>query len=373
LVEPRPETARVSTLELFFDLVFVFTVTQLTQVLVDRFDERGVLQVALMLGLIWWMYGGYAWLTNLVAPHSTNRRLLLLGGMGAYLVLALSIPEAFSGSGATFGLAYLVVVLVHSGLFSRALEVGNIVAVAPYNLLAALAVVGAGVAGGTPQYVVWAIVAVFLWLTPWLVDPAAFEIAPSHFVERHGLVVIVAIGESVVVIGIGAAGLPVDLPLVLVAITSLALSACLWWTYFGGGDDEAAERAMAGAHGARRYGQAINAFGYAHLLLLFGIIAIAAAQKKATGHAFDPLATEEAVALAGGLAVYLAGDALFRRSLAIGRVDLRLGVAVLALATIPLGTEGVALAQISVLVLLMTAMFALESRGPAEVSQAGFE
>jgi low temperature requirement protein LtrA len=289
--------------------------------------------------------------------------------MGAYLVIALAIPEAFSGTGATFGLAYLVVVVVHSGLFSRALEVGNIVAVAPYNLLAALAVLASGIAGGTAQYVVWAVTAVLIWLTPRLVDPSAFQVAPSHFVERHGLVVIVAIGESIIVIGVGAAGLDVDLPLVLVAVTSLALSACLWWTYFGG-DDEAAERALTASSTERRFRQAIEAFGYAHLLLLFGIIAIAAAQKKATGHAFDPLATEEALALGGGVAVYLVGDALFRRSLAIGRVDLRLGAALLALATIPLGTEAVAVAQLGVLVALMLALFAIESRGVEAVPQA---
>ena len=111
---------RVSTLELFFDLVFVFTVTQLTTVLVGEPNGHGVLQVFLMLGVIWWMYGGYAWLTNAVPPHGAARRLLLLGGMAAFLVLALSIPGAFAGSGLTFGLAYLVVIAIHGGLFIRA-------------------------------------------------------------------------------------------------------------------------------------------------------------------------------------------------------------------------------------------------------------
>jgi len=134
--EPQEEEVRVSTLELFFDLVFVFTLTQLTAVLADRFDERGLLQVAVMLGVIWWMYGGYVWLTNAVAPDRAGRRLLLLGGMAAYLVLALAIPEAFEGSGLAFGLAYAAVILVHSGLFSHALE-KRLVAVAPFNLVVA--------------------------------------------------------------------------------------------------------------------------------------------------------------------------------------------------------------------------------------------
>src|SRR3954454_6136809 len=111
---------RVSTLELFFDLVFVFTITQLTTVLVDEPTLRGLAQVALMLGVIWWMYGGYAWLTNSVAPDRATRRTLLLGGMAAFLVLALAVPKAFGDAGVAFGIAYVVVVLIHGGLFSRA-------------------------------------------------------------------------------------------------------------------------------------------------------------------------------------------------------------------------------------------------------------
>ena len=116
---PPQEVVRVSTLELFFDLVFVFTITQLTTVLVREPNWRGVLQVFLMLAVIWWMYGGYAWLTNAVPPDRPERQLFLLGAMGAYLVLALSIPRAFTGSGLTFGLAYLAIVCVHAGLFAR--------------------------------------------------------------------------------------------------------------------------------------------------------------------------------------------------------------------------------------------------------------
>src|SRR2546429_5975426 len=115
-----PEAGRVTTLELFFDLVFVFTITQLTALLYHAPTLRSVAQVVLMLGVIWWMYGGYAWMTNSVTAHTTSRRLLLLGGMAGYFILPLSIPRAFSSSGLAFGLAYLVVVSVHTIFFSRA-------------------------------------------------------------------------------------------------------------------------------------------------------------------------------------------------------------------------------------------------------------
>lgn len=111
---------RVTTLELFFDLVFVFTLTQLTTVLFEAPNGRGALQVVVMLAVIWWMYGGYAWLTNAVSAHTPSRRLLLLAGMAAYFVLALSVPRAFTSSGLAFGLAYVVIVVIHTVLFTRA-------------------------------------------------------------------------------------------------------------------------------------------------------------------------------------------------------------------------------------------------------------
>src|SRR5438094_3036891 len=150
-----PEAGRVTTLELFFDLVFVFTITQLTAVLYHAPTLRSVVQVVLMLGVIWWMYGGYAWMTNAVSAHTTNRRLLLLGGMTGYFVLALAIPHAFSSSGLAFGLAYLVIVSVHSTLFTRASSQSAaraILTLAPFNLASAIVLVVGGALGGAAQY-----------------------------------------------------------------------------------------------------------------------------------------------------------------------------------------------------------------------------
>ena len=131
------EPQRVTYLELFFDLVFVLTLTQLTTVLFLEPNGQGLLQVVLMLGVIWWMYGGYAWLTNAVSAHTISRRLLLLGGMAAYFVLALSVPDAFESTGLAFGLAYVVIVVIHTVLFTRATAVSAaraILTLAPYNL-----------------------------------------------------------------------------------------------------------------------------------------------------------------------------------------------------------------------------------------------
>jgi low temperature requirement protein LtrA len=356
--------SRVSTLELFFDLVFVFTITQLTGVLEAHPSWRGMLQVILMLAVIWWMYGGYAWLTNTVSADRLSRRLLLLGGMAGYFVLALAIPHAFSGSGTAFGLAYLAVVLVHAILFTRASSesvVRAILRLAPFNLATALLVLAAGISGGTAIYVLLAAAAALEWISPRLVSDSGFQIATEHFVERHGLVVLIAIGESVVAVGMGAHGLAVDLRLVTVVIAGLALSACLWWAYFGG-DDERAERALRAAPPERRPRLAVNAFGYCHLLILLGIVAVAAAVHEAVGHAFHELEAARALTLAGGVAIFLVGDALFRYSLGIGRGRWRLVCAIAVLATIPLGTLIAAEAQIVALVALLVACFAAEAR-----------
>jgi low temperature requirement protein LtrA len=228
------------------------------------------------------------------------------------------------------------------------------------NLIAALVLLVGGIAGGAAQYVLWALAFVFLWISPRLIGNAGFVIGAAHFVERHGLVVIVAIGESIVAIGIASQGLAIDLALVAFAILGLALSAGLWWAYFG--EEERTERALATAPPERQALVAVDAFGAGHIPILLGIIAIAATLKEATGHVFDPLDFEPALGLALGLSVFLAGDVYFRHVLGLGRGGLRLVAAVLAPATIPLGTEVSAFAEVAALVAVIVAALAVEQR-----------
>ena len=332
--------------------------------LVDHDLGEGLGQLALMLAVIFWMYGGYAWLTNQIATDRALHRGVLVAGMAGYLVLALAIPDAFGDAGTAFGLAYLAVVLVHAGLFSRAPSEGarrGIRAIAPFNLATAALVLAGGLAGGTAQYVLWAVAAVAEWVTPRLVGVSSFEVDVAHFVERHGLVVIVAIGESVVAIGIGAEGLAVDVGLAAVAVLGLLLSTCLWWAYFGG-DDVRAEHAMAAAAGPRRARMAVDGFGYAHLALLAGIIVVAAGIKAVLAHPGDELEAKQAVQLAGGAALFMAGDVLFRRVMGIAQGPWRALAAVAVLVSIPVGLELSAAAQLVVVVAVLGAALAAEAR-----------
>jgi low temperature requirement protein LtrA len=355
-------SVRVSTLELFFDLVFVFTITQLTGVLVDGNGVSALVQVMVMLAVIWWMYDAYAWLTNAISTDRLRFRLLLIGGMGGFLVVALAVPNAYEGDGLAFALGYLVVVSLHTAMFVRGAsvsEVRAILRIAPFSFVGVTLLIVGGSLGGDWQWALWTFTAVLLWLTPYFASTEGFVVAVSHFVERHGLVVIVALGESIVVIGAAAAGLPLDRGLVLVALLALALSAALWWVYFS--DAEEVERAFHETVPERRPQLALNGFGYWHYGILLGIVAVAAGLKKAIGDPYEPLDGWTAVGLAAGAALFVLCDVGFRRTFGLERNRTRLLAAAVALATIPLGTELGAAAQVAAIAALVGAALAGES------------
>ncbi|MFG1998020.1 low temperature requirement protein A [Spirillospora sp. NPDC048911] len=361
---PGEEIYRVTTLELFFDLVFVFAVTQLTGVFVKELSLLGLFQVVLMFGVLWWMYSGYAWLTNMLAPSSARRRLLILTGMGGFFMVALATPTAFKDGGVVWGLGYLVLVLAHVALFAQGNP--NILRVLPANLLAAALIIVAGLLDGVTVYVLWTIALIVPIVQPYIVAPGGrFIIQAAHIVERHGLLVIVTLGESIIAIGIGAEGVELDADLVVAVLLGLALAAAIWWTYFVG-DDERAEESLAAADDPSRAQMTMFGYFYAHMPVIVGVIVMAAGLKKAVGHAWEGLATGPAVALAGGVALYLAGDVLYRRIVRIGPSRIRLAAAVVSLAAIPLGLW-LAAAELAALILVITAALLLEYRTRARI------
>jgi low temperature requirement protein LtrA len=357
----KEDELRVSSIELFFDLVFVFTITQLTALLAAKPDGESLAQIVLMLSAIWWMYAGFAWLTNAVPPERTGLRLPLLAGMAAFFAISLSIPTAFTENGVVFAGAYLIVIAVHTVLYmqSASWSLAGVWLLARMNLAAAGLILAGSIIGGTWEYVLWGLTVLIFAVTPALVSEAGW-IRPSHFVERHGLVVMVALGESVVAVGIGASGLDITWQLLAVATLGLTLSTELWWVYFMG-DDEEAEGALRAMTPTRREFLAANvAYYWAHLLILLGIVCVAAALERAIGHAFDSLSFARALALGGGTALYLAGHALFRRALGLPFKPWRAVAFVLALGTVALGPTTSALAQLAVLVAALGACIVAE-------------
>ncbi|MCT9931102.1 low temperature requirement protein A [Planotetraspora sp. A-T 1434] len=359
---------RVSTVELFFDLVFVFTVTQLTTLIVGdfahpavtggsdghRFTGQGTVQTLLIFGVLWWMYSGYAWLTNTVPPHRPARRILILLGMAGFLIMALAIPSVFDGGGAAFALGYLVIVLVHGALYLQASAAFT--RVLPFNLAGTALIFAAAFVDEPGNYVLWTAALLLLWTSPYFIGQKGFPLHPAHIVERHGLLVIIVLGESIVAIGIGASGDHPGAKLIVAALLGLALTAAMWWVYFGG-DEEAPERALIGVDVVRRTRLILGAYFYAHVPMLLGIVATAAGIKKAIGH--DHLGLGPAVAMAAGVALFLIGDVWFRRVLGLGQGPLRLIAALAAAASFPLGMWWSA-AQLAALVALLVAVLSLE-------------
>ena len=356
---------RVSTLELFFDLVFVFAITQLTGILSHDVSVTDGFRVLLIFGVLWWMYGGYVWLSNARPPARTPERLLMLTGMAGFLVMGLSIPHAFGRDGVALGLGYLVVVVIHAWLYQRVNR--NIARVAPFNVAAALLIIGAGLAGGGGAFALWTAALAVQVLSP-LVLPVRgrFAIEPAHFAERHGALVIVVFGESVVDIGIGAEGHAVTVSLALSAALGLALTAALWWAYFGAEDDERAERAMTQADQAARPALALAAYFYAYIPLLLGVVALASGVKQAIVNTATTLPAGPCVALGCGAALFLAGSAAFRHALRIGSERYRLAAAAVSVAASAVGVTLSVAAEIAVLTVIVAVALILERRAVPE-------
>lgn len=365
---PSPYSAdsaepRVTPLELFFDLVFVFTITQLTTLLAREPTVTGLLQALLIFGNVWWMYGGYAWLTNAVPPRELGVRLLLLLGMSGFLLIALAIPTAFGAGGMAFGVGYMVVTLVHTGVFMRTSQQSVMQAVrglGPFNLVTAVLLLAAGFTTGWLRWALFAASFVLHWATPYLAPIGGFRIRVAHFVERHGLILLIALGESVVAVGIGLGTAALPAGRIITALLGLALAASLWWLYFNG-DEERAEKAMERAAVERRPWLAVQAFGYIFLPLLGGIVVVAAGMKLAVVGFDQPGALSPALFLAFGVAAYALGLVLFRWLLHSGPLSVRLAIAVLALPTALIGIALTPLAQVVALVVILTAGIVADS------------
>ena len=353
----------VTTLELFFDLVFVFAVTQLTQLLLASDGAGGYGRAALVLAVTWWMYDGYAWLSNNVDPRTTSTRLPMLVAMACFLVMAIATPEAFGDAAWAFAIAYLVVVLVHAASFARSTVGGSAVAVRgilPVNLAAALCLVGAAAAGEDHGWIGWVAAVSVLGLSVALRREAGFTIRPGHFAERHQLLIIIALGETVVATGVGAQDHITDAAVLTAAILSLALIAAMWWVYFTGDDERALERLEASPP-ERMSSDALWAYGLAHPVMIAGLVMVAAGLHEVVHAPGHHLAARWAWTMAGGLAVYLAGEAMFRRRLGGGPVAPTLLAGAACLLTVPLGTAGSGLAQLAGLTALLVVWLVLRA------------
>jgi low temperature requirement protein LtrA len=366
-VEVEPETEdehQVTSLELFFDLVFVFAITQVTGLMSDDPTWAGVGEGLLVLAALWWAWGAYAWLTNEIDPDEGSSRLAMLGAMAAMFVAALAVPHAFGSDGVLFGVAYFAVRAMHIVLFAEATP--NVDVHQAALRLARTAIPGpallivAGFLDGWTQVALWIVALTIDYSGPYVFGVRGFSISPGHFAERYGLIVIIALGESIVAIGIGAAGIELDTAVVLAAILGLGLSAALWWAYFDVVVYVARKKLME-ARGLERARLARDAFSYLHLPMFAGIVLVALGLKTVIAHVDEPLETVPAVALCGGVALYLLShDGIrFRDSRTVnGR---RCLAALVSAALIPVATNVDALVALALVTGVCAALIAYET------------
>jgi low temperature requirement protein LtrA len=306
---------RVTPLELFFDLVFVFAFTQVTSLLVDEPTWGGVLRAMLVLGALWWTWDVYAWLTSALDVDEGGVRLAILASTGMMLIVALAVPGAFGDDALLFGVAYLLVRLLHLVLSAIVSQDdpdrrGAILRFAPTTIFAGLLLLLAAFLDGDARVALWVVALAIDYLGPAVIGMGAgWAVAAEHFAERHGLIILIALGESIVAIGAGA-GLDLEPGVVLSAGLGLVVVSALWWLYFDVAAIFARDQ-LTQASGIVRARLARDAYGYLHLPMVAGIVLFAFGLETTLHHVSDPLDTVPAVALCGGLALYLLGHIAF--------------------------------------------------------------
>jgi low temperature requirement protein LtrA len=353
-----PESAApVTMLELFFDLVFVFTVTQLTTTIGDARDVRDYVQAFCVLSVIWWMYDGYCWLANNVGPTSFSTRVPMLAAMTAFLLLAIAVPDAFGHDALFFAVVYLAVVTVHAVSFQRSTMGGSaraIVGIAPVNFGAAACLFVAVALPERWRWVAWAVALIIFVASMRSRRESGFALRPRHFAERHRLLLIIALGESVIAVGVSAQG-HVSEPASLVAVLlSMLLIALFWWVHFA--EEERSTQALVDIEEAdpdKMVRAGLLAYSISYLVLVSGVILVASGLHQVVHDAWHPLDWRTAWTLGAGVAVYLFGNSLHLWFLGLS-TGWRLKVcAVLALATAPLGHGTTAAWQVAVLCVLI--------------------
>ena len=362
----RREGERVTPLELFFDLVFVLAITQCTALMSHDQTWSGLAQGLLILGVLWWAWVGYSWLTSVIDPEAEAVRFVIFVAMAALLIVSLCVQEAFDNLALTFALGIGVFRTAHIALFMLAGADDqdlrrSVIGLAVSTAVAVGLLIVASLFDGVAQGALWAL-AIFLDMAgPYFFGSEGWKIVPGHFAERHGLILIIALGESIVAIGVGASG-ALDLGIGAAAVLGVFLAAALWWTYFDVVALVSARRLGEAEVGKIQNELARDSYSFIHLLMIAGIVLMALGMKVTIGHYDEHLHDVPAFALLGGLAVYLIGLVAFRYRHVQTLNRHRLGLAIVLLFLIPVATSVDALISLAMAVVLIWVMILFEHR-----------
>jgi low temperature requirement protein LtrA len=363
----RREGERVTPLELFFDLVFVLAITQCTALMSHHPTWSGLAQGLLVLGVLWWGWVGYAWLTSVIDPEEGAVRLVIFAAMAALLIVSLCVQEAFGNLALTFALAYGAFRVAHIALFMLASPDDDalrhsVLGLAVSTAVAVAVLICASFLDGLPQGSLWLLAILLDMGGPYFFGSDGWRLMPGHFAERHGLIVIIALGESIVAIGVGASG-ALDFGIGVVAVLGVALAAAMWWIYFDVVALISARRLGEAEQGRPQNALARDSYSYIHLAIVAGIVLTAFGLKTTIAHDGDHLHAVPAFALLGGTAVYLLGLVAFRYRHVQTINRQRLGLAIVLLILVPVATALPAVISLAIADVLIWIMIAYEHHG----------
>ena len=369
-VELRDGEARVKPLELFFDLVFVLGFTQCTALMVHHPTWEGLAQGVLVLTLLWWSWCGFAWLTSVVDPEEGAVRIALFASMAALLVVALCVPESFGDRALAFAIAYGLVRVGHLVLFVLASREDpdlrhSVITLAISTMIGVSLLVAASFLDGAAQGAMWVAAIVIDYGGPAIFGTGGWRLVPAHFAERHGLVIILALGESIVALGVGAeVGLSAEV--IAAAALGIALASAVWWTYFDVVSLVTEHRLSTADVGRQQNALARDSYSYLHLPMVIGIILMAFGLEQTLAHVDEPLKIVPAFGLLGGVAIYLLAHVGLRLRNAHTLNTQRLVLAIVCLALVPVAPEIDSLVMLAIVNGLFWAMIVYETSGYGE-------
>jgi len=361
---PAALAQRVTPLELFFDLVFVFALFQVTTFLSHHATSGGLLRAVMLLSALWWLWSGYAWLTNTLDPEEGAVRLAVFAAIAGTLLVALATPDAFGSEALLFAIAYsavrgLHVILLAVGARGRPYFLRTVGRIAVGGALTSALLIAASLTPDSTQLALWFAALAVVYVGPIVIGLGGFSISPDHFVERYSLVIIIALGEAIVEIGVGAAGLDLDASVLTAALLGLAVAACIWWSYFDWSMYVAQAR-LGEATGGERSALARDLYAYLHLPMVAGIVLFAFGLKTVVSHGGDDLGWVPALGLCGGIALYLLAHVALRLRIGGGWGRGRPVAMVLSVALVPTATCLPGLVTLSLLTAVCIGLIAYE-------------
>jgi low temperature requirement protein LtrA len=363
----RREGERVTPLELFFDLVFVLAITECTSLMSHHPSWSGLAQGLLVLGVLWWAWTSYAWLTSVIDPEAGPVRLVFFAAMASMLIASICVPEAFGDLALAFALAIGFFRVAHIALFTiagddepglrrstQALAVSTAIAVSLLALASAF--------DGLPQAALWVLALALDFGGPYFFGVEGWQLVPGHFAERHGLIIIIALGESIVEIGAGAAGV-LSLGIGIAAVLGVGVAAAMWWVYFDVVAIVSARRLGDAEVGAVQNALARDSYSYIHLFLVAGIVMTAFGLKVTIQGTGADLQWVSAFALLGGIATYLGGLVVFRYRQRKNLNRNKPVAAIVMLLLVPVATVIPALAPLAIAAALLAVLVIVEHAG----------